>query len=116
MELFNIEKTLEGLGFTTQDKSEEYLSTKDNLCVYYYQQTYISPNGNCIGMTILRLGGVDNQYESDILYKGILPTDKITFCNLLQMIEPSFEYLKKVDDLYNDALFESAGGEQMFSK
>lgn len=81
METFNLEKELELLGYTTQDKSQDGLSTNGDIAIYYYVDNYLGDNGEPIGMIIER--GIHLEQR---LFEGKMPKEKKELIDILTTI------------------------------
>lgn len=81
MEVFNIEKELELLGYEPQDKQEECLATRNSIAIYYAVndgENYDS-EGHPIGMIIEDLSTLPTKK----LYEGKMPTCKQELIEIL---------------------------------
>lgn len=78
MKAFNIEKELEILGYTTEEKSQDGLSTNGDIAIYYYVDNYTGDNGEPIGMVIEK--GMSLEHK---LFEGRMPKDKKELIDIL---------------------------------
>lgn len=81
MKAFNIEKELELLGYTTEEKSQDGLSTNGDIAIYYYVDNYTGDNGVPIGMVIER--GIHLEQR---LFEGKMPKEKKELIDILTNI------------------------------
>lgn len=85
MEVFNIEKELELLGYEPQDKQEECLATRNSIAIYYAVndgENYDS-EGHPIGMVIEDLSTLPTKK----LYEGKMPPASKNLLKFLQIQE-----------------------------
>lgn len=78
---FDMEYSLEKFGYTTQDKSQECLSTKGNISIYYAvpDMGYYDEFGHPIGCQIAD--------EGKVIYKGKMPSNVKELIQLLKKLQ-----------------------------
>ena len=97
---FNIANCLEKLGYKDIEKEREGLVKKDNIIIYYSTQEKLSLGivGYQIGMKICQ--------GDKIVYDGIVPQSEELLIDLLDLLFPDNELLKKIGlAMYERMLF-----------
>lgn len=77
-ERFNIEKALEKMGFTTQDKERECLSVKGDIAIWYAVDTWLDELGRPVGCVI--------ENKGERIYEGKMPENQDALNRLLASI------------------------------
>ena len=76
---FNMQYALEKLGYVTQDKSQECLSTKGNIAIYYAVPALLDDSGRPVACHIER--------DGKVLYDGKMPSNIVGLMQLLQELQ-----------------------------
>lgn len=74
-ERFNMEKALEDMGFTMQDKEQECLSVKGHVAIWYAVDTFLDELGRPVGCVI--------ENKGERIYEGKIPENQDVLKRLL---------------------------------